>query len=206
MSQGGQQNLCFYSNKCPWSKAFIQELARTPWKGEFRFICVDPSPARPSLPTWLKKVPTIVIAGEGEPRTDSDVMNWLYEKKMREGAGGGDGAPGPAGAGGGDPSPFSSAENTSFARGFGYSGVDVDTSSTGEGGMTIPGAFAFLRGAAAPGDRMSQDFPGGSQPGAQSSQRRSKKEEMFDKQMEAYQREREVGMPPRGPPHGSPRL
>ena len=33
-----------------------------------------------------------------------------------------------------------------------------------------------------------------------SSQRRSKKEEMFDKQMESYQRDRDIGMPK--PPAG----
>jgi hypothetical protein len=77
-------NICFYSNKCQWSKAFITELAKTPWKGQFRFICVDPGANRPQLPGWLKKVPTIVIAGEAEPRTDSDVMNWLMEKRLKE--------------------------------------------------------------------------------------------------------------------------
>ena len=72
-----------------------------------------------------------------------------------------------------------------------------------------PGTFAFLRGAGAPGDRMSQEMPasaggggrmGGS--GARGGGQRSKKEEMFDKQMEAYQRERERGMPARQAPRG----
>ncbi len=184
------------------------ELSQTPWKGDFRFICVDPGPARPQLPGWLKKVPTIVIAGEPEPRTDGDVMNWLYEKKMKEGGkgnegfqGGGGGSGG--GAGAGDPAAFSLAENVSFAKGFSYSGLEVDTSSQGSGGLSMPGAFSFLHGAAAEGDRMSQnaiDAGGRTMQGASlgSNPKRSKKEELFDKQMEAYQRERESGMP-RGP-------
>jgi hypothetical protein len=61
----------------------------------------------------------------------------------------------------------------------------------------MPGTFSFLGGAASDGDRLSQDVPGGGTP-AQNTQRRSKKEEMFDKQMEAYQRERESGMPRQG--------
>jgi hypothetical protein len=189
-------NICFYSNKCQWSKAFVTEIAQTPWKGLFRYICVDPSPSRPPLPGWLKKTPTLVIAGEPEPRTDSDVMNWLYEKRMKEGGGGGGGqAGGAAAAGAGEPEAFNPIENTSFFKGLSYVGVDADTSTQGDGGMSMPGAFSFLGGGAAAGDRMSQDFPGASAP---TSQRRSKKEEMFDKQMEAYQRERETGMP-RGP-------
>jgi hypothetical protein len=185
-------NICFYSNKCQWSKAFITELSKTPWKSQFRFVCADPSPNRPQLPTWLKKVPTIVVAGEADPRTDSDVMNWLYEKRMKEGGGTTQtGAPASA-AGAAEPSAFSLFENVSFAKGFSYSGIDADTSSQGTGGTTMPGTFSFLGGAAAEG--APQDAP----VAAVSSQRRSKKEEMFDKQMEAYQRDRESGMP-KGP-------
>jgi hypothetical protein len=182
-------NICYYSNKCQWSKAFLTELAKTPWKSQFRFVCADPSPGRGPLPTWLKKVPTIVVAGEQEPRTDSDVMNWLYEKRMKEGQGQ-NGAP-TAQPGAAEPDAFSMMEQMSFAKGFSYSGIDVDTSSQGSGGMSMPGAFGFLNGGASEGDRLSQEVPSA----AVSSQRRSKKEEMFDKQMEAYQRDRESGMP-----------
>jgi len=172
----------------------VSELAKTPWKNEFRFICVDPSSTRPQLPPWLKKVPTIVVAGEPEPRTDSDVMNWLYEKRMKEGDGNKQlGAPA-AGAGSAEPEAFSMMEQVSFAKGFSYSGLDVDTSSQGAGGATMPGAFSFLGGAASEGDRASQ----GLATAPANSQRRSKKEEMFDKQMEAYQRDRESGMPKQG--------
>ena len=194
-------NTCFYSNKCQWSKAFITEISKTPWKSQFNYVCVDPGPSRPPLPSWLKKVPTIVVAGESEPRTDSDVMNWLYEKKMREGSpsngssmgSGGGGGSGSASTTAGDPSGFSMMEQVSFAKGFSYSGLDVDTSSQGMGGNTMPGTFAFLNGADAMG---TTDLPGSGAPaGGVQSQRRSKKEEMFDKQMEAYQRERSMGMP-----------
>ncbi len=202
MSQA--QHICFYSNKCQWSKAFISELAKTPWKNSFRFFCVDPSPSRPPLPGWLKKVPTIVISGEPEPRTDSDVMNWLYEKKMKEGGGDRQQA-GAAAAGEGEPSAFSLMENVSFAKGFSYSGLDVDTSSQGNGGASMPGAFSFLNGASSGGDRLSQDSgaPGqGANSAGGGSSRRSKKEELFDKQMEQYQRERESGMPQKMPRMG----
>ena len=185
-------HVCFYSNKCQWSKAFLTELAGTSWRTQFKFVCVDASPDRPPLPKWLKKVPTIVISGEGEPRTDSDVMNWLYETRMKSGGGGG-GATASPGIDNNDPLGFNVAEQVNFGKGFSYSGLDADTSATGTGGMTMPGAFSFLDGAAAGGDRLSQDVLGAPVP-AQSSQRRSKKEEMFDKQMESYQRDRDVGI------------
>jgi hypothetical protein len=185
-------NICFYSNKCQWSKAFITELSKSPWKSDFRFICVDPGPSKPSLPTWLKKVPTIVIAGEADPRTDSDVMNWIYEKRMKEPTTAQNGAA-PSAPGSAEPAAFSTFENVSFAKGFGYSGIDTDTSSQGMGGSTIPGAFSFLSGGASEGSQGTFGEGGPAPP--TSSQRRSKKEEMFDKQMEAYQRDREMGMP-----------
>jgi hypothetical protein len=185
-------NLCYYSNKCQWSKAFISELAQTQWKNSFKFICVDPVPGRPALPGWLKKVPTIVVAGEGEPRTDSDVMNWLYEKRVKDAPQGQPGAP--AGApGAAEPSAFSMMEQVSFAKGFSYSGIDADTSSAGDGGMTMPGAFTFLHGGAAEGGSQQQG-----KPTIEDVKGKSKKEQMFDKQMEAYQRDRDLGMPKLG--------
>jgi hypothetical protein len=190
-------HICFYSNSCKWSKAFLEELAKTPYKKDFRYVCVDPSPNRPALPGWLKKVPTLVISGEPEPRVDGNVMNWLYEKRMNDStqqvsaqSSSPDGTPG------GEPMGWNSMEHVSFAKGFGYSFNDSDTSTAGMGGSKLPGAFSFLNGQAAPGDRTGQDFPGG---GAQQGRQKSKKEELFDKQMEAYQRAREEGMP-RGPP------
>lgn len=200
MSGGGGRNLCFYSKKCPWCKAFILELAKTPWKTEFQFISVDPGPARPQLPKWLEKVPTLVIAGESEPRTDGDVMNWIFEKKAAAGISD-SGGPTPSGGGqGGEPEAFNVIENSSSGKGISYSGLDVDTSSQGNGGYSMPGNFSFLNGGASDGDRMSQDLDrggarGSAQATAQAVGKRSKKEELFDKQMEMYQREREKGMP-----------
>jgi hypothetical protein len=65
---------------------FLEELARTPYGKEFRFICVDPTPGkgRPALPSYVKAVPTLMIKGEDSPRTDTQVMNWLSERRLRE--------------------------------------------------------------------------------------------------------------------------
>ena len=200
---GGARNICFYSKKCPWSKAFILELAKTPWKTQFQFISVDPGPTRPQLPKWLEKVPTLVIAGEGEPRTDGDVMNWIFEKKAAAGIDSGSGGGGGGPKDGGEPEAFNVIENTNFSKGgITYSGLDVDTSSQGNGGYSMPGTFSFLGGAAATGDRMSQDLDrggaagrGGGGSGMAAVGKRSKKEELFDKQMEMYKMDRERGMP-----------
>lgn len=189
------KHICFYSKKCEWSVGFLKELQRTQYMNEFSFVCVDPSPDRPKLPSWLKKVPTLVIQGEAEPLTDAEVMNWLSLRRLREtpASGGNTSAPATSApsqvqsSSPGEPEPFNDMEMGCNGCDP-YSFVDQDTSSQGNGGTRIQHSFEFLNGGAAFGTAAA-GAP------AQSGQPKSKKEEMFDKQMEAYQRERENGMP-----------
>jgi len=188
------KHICFYSNKDKWSKAFIEELAKTNWTREFQFICVDPSPDRPALPKWLKQVPTLVVNGDKEPiKTDTEVMNWLYERKMLENS---QKKPeikssaAPA-AVGGEPESWIGNEMDGMGAA-GYSFVDSDTSTGGNGGASIPGTFGFLNGSASPGDRQGNSAGGGS--GGASSGRKTKKEQMFDEQLDLYKQNRDSGI------------
>lgn len=190
MSRPAPIHICFYSNRCEWSKAFIEEISKTNYHQEFRFICVDPGPNRPALPSWLKQTPTLVISGEPEPRTNGEVMNWLYERKMKDGGGkGGNGsgaAPGPA-----EPEPYLDME---MGGGYGdsYSFLGIDTTAEGDGGKSMMHNFAFLGGSDAVSTREASSFQT-----TNSNAKRSKKEEMLDAQMEQYKASREVGMPQR---------
>ena len=192
-------HICFYSNRCEWSKAFITEISQTPYHKEFRFICVDPSPNRPQLPTWLKQTPTLVISGEPEPRTNSEVMNWLYEHKMKNGGGGGgnsgNGTNGDNGGAGGstsiEPEPYLDME---MGGGFGdsYSFLGDDTTTQGNGGMRMKHNFTYLNGQEAVSTREASNFQTTS-----SNQKRSKKEELLDQQMEQFLKSRDNGIPQR---------
>jgi len=193
MSRPAPIHICFYSNRCDWSKAFVEEISRTSYHNEFRFICVDPSPNRPALPSWLKQTPTLVISGEPEPRTNSDVMNWLYERKMRDGnksvstgtggGAGGAGAVGPAAAL--DPEPYLDME---MGGGYGdsYSFIGTDTSAQGNGGLSMKHNFTYLNGQDGVSTREASTFHTTS-----SNQKRSKKEELFDQQYEQMMKGRE---------------
>jgi hypothetical protein len=190
-------NICYYSNKCEWSEAFIKELAATPYKSEFQFVSVDTTP-RSQLPDWLKKVPTLLIRGDDPPiKTDSEVLNWLYIRKLkdtqREPARVQQ-SPGQAqgqGQGLGEPEAWNISEmggKLSESYGNLAEGPGVENSSSKNFD------FGFLNGNAAPGDRTTQGIGGDSmrqEPG----RAKSKKEEMFDKQMEAYQQNRNSGLP-----------
>jgi hypothetical protein len=113
-------------------------------------------------------------------------MNWLSERRLK--SGGGQSAS--SSLQGDEPEGFSMMEHQSFTKGFGYSGLDVDTSTQGNGGATIPGAFSFLNGGSGPGDRTGQQIPS-----MASVEKKSKKEQMMDKQMEDFMRERQRGIP-----------
>lgn len=195
MSRPAPIHICFYSNRCEWSKVFITEISQTPYHKEFRFICVDPSPNRPQLPSWLKQTPTIVISGEPEPRTNNEVMNWLYERKMRDGVDNknqsqsGSGAPqGPL-----EPEPYLDSE-MGGNLGNSYSFVNSDWSAAGNGGMSIPNNFSFLNGGNSVGTKEGSNFESMN---IASVQQKSKKEQLFDKQMEQYMKGRDSGMPQR---------
>jgi len=188
-------HICFYSNRCEWSKAFITEISQTPYHKEFRFICVDPSPNRPQLPTWLKQTPTLVISGEPEPRTNSEVMNWLYEHKMKNGGGGNTGGDNGSNSNGGptsiEPEPYLDME---MGGGFGdtYSFLGDDTSTQGNGGMRMKHNFTYLNGQESVSTREASNFQTTS-----SNQKRSKKEELLDQQMEQFLKSRDNGIPQR---------
>lgn len=194
MSTNATKNICFYSNKDKWSKAFIEELSKTSWVRDFEFICVDPSPNRPSLPAWLKQVPTLVINGDKDPiKTDTEVMNWLYERKMMEKPQKKQSAPSAApSAVGGEPESWIGNEMGGMGDS-GYSFVDSDTSTGGNGGSTIPGTFGFLNGVASTGDRQSQ-LNGGGNGGNAAGGRKTKKEQLLDDQLDLYKQSRDLGI------------
>jgi hypothetical protein len=192
MSRPAPVHICFYSNRCDWSKVFVEEISKTNYANEFRFICVDPGPNRPALPSWLKQTPTLVISGEPEPRTNSEVMNWLYERKMKEGGGSkGGGGNGGAAAAASEPEPYLDSE---MGGGYGdsYSFIGADTSAQGNGGMTMKHNFTYLGGGDAVSTREASNFQT-----TNSNAKRSKKEEMLDAQMEQYKASRDVGIPQR---------
>jgi hypothetical protein len=192
MSRPAPVHICFYSSRCEWSKAFLEEISKSNYHTLFRFICVDPGPNRPALPSWLKQTPTLVISGESEPRTDSDVMNWLYEQKMKDGGGNkSGGASGGAAAGSMEPEPYMDME---MGGGFGdsYSFIGTDTSTQGNGGLSMKHNFTFLNGQDSVGTREASSFQT-----TQSNAKRSKKEEMLDAQMEQFLKNRDNGIPQR---------
>jgi hypothetical protein len=78
--------------------------------------------------------------------------------------------------------------------GFGdtYSFLGTDTSAQGDGGLSMKHNFGFLNGQDSVGTREASSFQT-----TNTNQKRSKKEEMLDQQMEQYKASRDIGIPQR---------
>lgn len=220
-----QPHLCFYSTRSRYCSEFLEALAASPYVREFRFICVDAPPGgvRPALPPYVRAVPTLMIAGESEPRVDGRVMEWLMDRRLREresvaapGLGARMGttasvpAPGgrPAAADMGGPAAFSSDMMGFGDEGFSFIGEDT----AGEKGSTnrMLGNMASLNDLhmlSIPDSRVSTSFTimGGAGAGAAASASASKQSEKSKALDDAYTRmmaEREASMPgPKIPPN-----
>jgi hypothetical protein len=141
-----------------------------------------------------------LIKGAEEPiKVGSEVMNWLYERKMKDTSR----APasvvnamkGPSAVGSMEPEAWNISEmggklSESYGNLVDGSGASVESSSSKNFD------FGFLNGNAAPGDRTGQNM-GQNGMKVEPGRSKSKKEELFDKQMESYQQNRDVGMPQR---------
>ena len=191
------RNLCFFSARCRHSQNFLEELAKTPYAKEFRFISVDPQGSqRPSLPPYVKAVPTLMIDGEREPRTDSQVMNWLSERRLKDKA---------APAAGSDGLLAFNGEMAVSGDEF-YSFLGEDATATKGSMVRMVGTMASfdnLAGLGTPNDRQQNDraAAAGSNIGTA---RQSEKAKALDDALIAYQQMRDRDMRPSGPGAGFP--
>lgn len=137
---------CYISSKCRFSQQFLEALSQTPYFREIKFVNVDTTP-RNQFPSFLKSVPTLVVAGEPQPRTEiSQLMNWISEKRIQENRQpiqnpGGPGAQRP-GAGGGpaqssvsDPMAMYEGETFGGFGGGGYAFIGEDYAKLDSGSM-----------------------------------------------------------------------
>ncbi len=208
MQRGRAQNkhICFMSPKCQWSMAFLRELEKTPYMNEFNIVDVKTLTRDQLKGFGVTKVPTLVISDPSDPepmKTDGEVMNWLSLRRLKESNNTPRAPPAPGvstpsavqSSMPGEPEPFVMGEMGSSGQDP-YSFIDQDTSTNGNGGMRIMHSYEFLGGqpmmAAGGGGGPPQQTGMG---GAGNGQKKSKREELFDKEMERYQRERDAGMP-----------
>jgi hypothetical protein len=189
------KNLCFFSARCRHSQNFLEALKESPFAKEFRFISVDPQPngTRPQLPSYVKAVPTLMIEGEDKPRTDSQVMNWLSERRLRTGG------PGPGqGAGAGTDGLLAFSDEMAISGDEGYAFIGEDAPVTKGAMVRMVGSMASvddLAGLGTPAARAAADrtASAGANIGVP---RQSEKAKALDDALMAYQQMRDKDMRP----------
>ena len=187
------KNLCFFSARCRHSQNFLEELAKSPFTKEFRFISVDPQNGqRPQLPAYVKAVPTLMIDGEDKPRTDAQVMNWLAERRLK--TGGSSGSSGSSGQGNDGLLAFSDELAVSGDEGYAFIGEDAPIT---KGTMVrMAGSMASvdeLAGLGTPAGRVAADR-NASQGANIGTPRQSEKAKALDDALMAYQQMRDLDM------------
>ena len=190
----GKTYICFYSNRCKFCEHFLRELAKIEaLKPQFHFICVDPSPSRPAIPANITQVPAVIQRGDQVPMLGNEAINWLATMKLQmdrpAAPAGGVRPPNPAGMPEEPEAYFASDMGGRYSSAFTY----IDNQGQELGG-TI-GNFEYLGGGGAGmSTTMSSQMSGlGSEPSGGG--KVSAKERMFNKQMEEYMSQREMGMP-----------
>jgi hypothetical protein len=192
------RNLCFFSARCRYSQDFLEELAKTPYAKEFRFISVDAQGGqRPQLPPYVKAVPTLMIDGEKEPRTNSLVLNWLSERKLKE-------RNGPAAAGAGDGGLLAFSDEMAISGDEFYSFLGEEANATKGNMVRMVGTMASidqLAGLGTPNDRMQGDAAAVKDANIGVPQQSAKAKALDDALM-AYQQMRDKDMRPSMGPAG----
>jgi hypothetical protein len=207
------KNFCFYSAKCRFSQNFLEELAKTPYSKEFRFISVDvqQNGQRPALPPYVKAVPTLMIDGEAGPRTDSQVMNWLSERRLRDegspmsrsgpvsGSGSG-GRKGGAAAGDNSDGLLAFSDEMAISGDEGYAFIGEEASATKGEMVRMVGTMASVNDLAGIGTskERSQGDSYSAQGAGIGTPRQSEKAKALDDALMAYQQMRDKDMRPAG--------
>ena len=195
--------MCFFSARCRFSQNFLEELAKTPYSKEFRFISVDSQGGqRPSLPPYVKAVPTLMIDGEREPRTDSQVMNWLSERRLKDKNGPGSGPGSSSGQANDGLLAFSDEMAINGDEGYAFIGEEA-TATKGQMVRMVGTMASFdeLAGLGTSTARLTGDAQA-AQGANIGTPRQSDKAKALDDALMAYQQMRDKDMRPGGPGPG----
>jgi hypothetical protein len=73
------QVVLFYSNHCQHSKTFLLQLQEA--NVDLNKVCVDSTP-RDRIPSIVRSVPALIIAGHAEPVVGDQAFSWLKSQKQ----------------------------------------------------------------------------------------------------------------------------
>ena len=78
-----QSVMLFYSNRCSHCRQFLQELQPLGVASSVHHISIDTTP-RERIPSTVKSVPTLILAGQMEPLVGDYAFGWLHAQKQQQ--------------------------------------------------------------------------------------------------------------------------
>lgn len=142
-------SIFFYSAYCQHCKQIINELTKSPMSRSIKYVCIDSKSVREKLPTFIKSVPTLVVGETNQVLVGNNIKSWVngeysrpnvQHKKVevkkqqpvrREEPVCEDG-----------PGAWHNNEMNNFSDM--YSFLDIDTSTQGNGGISMAHNFELL--------------------------------------------------------------
>tara|TARA_Y100000389_G_scaffold187118_1_gene208206 strand:- start:2431 stop:3096 length:666 start_codon:yes stop_codon:yes gene_type:complete len=145
-------SIFFYSSYCQHCKQVINELTKSPVARSVKYVCIDSKAVREKIPPFIKSVPTIVIGDTNQVLVGNSIKKWIdsqyskpnvshktnevprnqprrLEEEVAPDAPDGPGA-------------WHINEMNNFSDK--YSFLDIDTSTQGNGGMSMVHNFELL--------------------------------------------------------------
>jgi hypothetical protein len=80
-NMASSQIVLFFSNHCQHSMTFLNELKRN--NITITTVCVDNTP-RHRIPGVVRSVPTLIVAGEEQPRVGEAAFQWLNQQAVSQ--------------------------------------------------------------------------------------------------------------------------
>ena len=81
--QMSQTVMLFYSNRCSHCRQFLQELQDLTVSSSVHRISIDTTP-RERIPSTVKSVPTLILAGQMQPLVGDQAFGWLHSQKQQQ--------------------------------------------------------------------------------------------------------------------------
>lgn len=81
--QMSQTVMLFYSNRCSHCRQFLQELQDLSVSSSVHRISIDTTP-RERIPSTVKSVPTLILAGQMQPLVGDQAFGWLHSQKQQQ--------------------------------------------------------------------------------------------------------------------------
>tara|TARA_Y100000389_G_scaffold136015_2_gene133536 strand:+ start:1398 stop:2033 length:636 start_codon:yes stop_codon:yes gene_type:complete len=137
-------SILFYSSYCNHCKEVINELSNSPLAKSIKYICTDSKSVRGKIPKFIKTVPTLIVGQSDQVLVGKKIIDWVkfnsqtnigpMEQKQNKN----DINPHQVN----DPGAWHVNEMNSFSDM--YSFLDIDTSTQGDGGMSMVHNFELL--------------------------------------------------------------